>query len=518
MAGERGEKADLVLHEGAVSGCPESDSVALAGGRIVAHGRFDELKPLVGSRTHMVRLAGRTVAPGFIDCHLHFMEGASVAAGLSVLRCRTIADLLADLRVAAGRTPPGNWLKAFGSDESLMSEGRGPTRAELDQATPKNPLRLRHQTLHASWLNSRAIGALGLDDPEFAPPDGAFIERDSSGRLTALMVGMEEWLGARMPRATEAELEARARVFSRDLAAAGVTSFTDATVRNGPEDLAQFGRLIANGSVLQRAALMVGPHCLDDATSLRLRADAAAVGLAGIKFIAPARWAPAQLARAVAHAITQELDCAFHCTEVEELDASLTAIGVARERVSARVFNRGVCRIEHGGLIPPEYPERIAALDAWVVTNPGFVHYRGAKYARDPGLIPYLYRAKSLADLGVKLAAGTDAPVTPARPLAAIAGAISRLSVEGYELAANEKLDAASAMAMFTASAARLSRLEAGSIAPGQLADLIVMPANPLLLRAAELVKLPVDLTIIGGRVVYERGRPATTGAAANAI
>ncbi|MGH7842091.1 MAG: amidohydrolase [Candidatus Binataceae bacterium] len=508
------EKADLVLHEGAVFGHPASDSVALAGGRILAHGRFAELKPLVGPRSHLVRLDGRTVAPGFIDCHLHFMEGASVAAGLSLIRCRTIPDLLAGLRVAAGRTPPGNWLKAFGCDESLMRERRGPTREELDQALPKNPLRLRHQTLHASWLNSRAIALLGLEHPQFQPPEGAALTRDASGRVGALAIGMEEWLGARMPRVTAAELEARARVFSRELAAAGVTAFTDATARNGADELARFARLAGNGSIAQRVAIMAGPHALDEAPAMRRMADEAAIGLAGIKFIAPAQWSRAELARAVADSWSQELDCAFHCTEVEELDAALSAIAAARERVTARVLERSVCRIEHGGLIPPDYPERIAALDAWVVTNPGFLHYRGAKYAGEPGLIPYLYRAKGLADVGVKLAAGTDAPVTPSRPLAAIAGAVSRLSLEGYALAPEESIDAASAIAMFTASAARLSRLDAGTIAPGRLADLIVLSADPLALAPAELLKATIDLTIIDGRVVYERGRPATTGAA----
>jgi len=507
------EKADLVLHEGAVFDHPASDSVALGGGRILAHGSFAELKPLVGPRTHLVRLDGRVVAPGFIDCHLHFMEGASVAAGLSVLRCRTIPDLLADLRIAAGRTPPGNWLKAFGSDESLMRDGRGPSREELDQSTPKNPLRLRHQTLHASWLNSRAITLLGLERPDFQPPEGAVLQREPSGRLGALVIGMEEWLGARMPRVTEAELEARARVFSRELAAGGITAFTDATARNGIDDLALFGRLTANGAIVQRVAVMVGPDCMDRVSALRRIADAAAVRLAGIKFIVPARWEPVQLARALADALAQELDCAFHCTEVEELDAALRAIAMAARLRSLPLTGRGICRIEHGGLIPPDYPEQIAALGVWVVTNPGFIHYRGAKYAREPGLVPYLYRAKSLIDLGVKLAAGTDAPVTPARPLAAIEGAVSRLSLEGYELAPEERLDVVSAIVLFTAAAARLSRLEAGAIEAGRLADLIVLPADPRALPPADLRKITIDLTIIDGRVVYERGRPATTSA-----
>src|SRR2546428_12133065 len=96
--------ADLVLHEGVVLGHPDSDSVAIADGRILGHGSMAELKSLVGSRTRLIRLAGRTVAPGFIDSHLHFFEAASAVSGLQLPRARTVAELLAELRRAAGRT------------------------------------------------------------------------------------------------------------------------------------------------------------------------------------------------------------------------------------------------------------------------------------------------------------------------------------------------------------------------------------------------------------------------------
>jgi predicted amidohydrolase YtcJ len=508
------EKADLVLHEGVVAGDPGSDSVAIGKGRILAHGAFTEFKALVGPRTHLIRLNGRTVLPGFIDCHLHFMEGASVAAGVPVSRGRAIPDLLADLRIAAGKTPPGNWLRAFGCDESLIRERRGPTRAELDQSVPKNPLRLRHQTLHASWLNSRAIAMLGLEHPDFTAPAGGVLYRETDGRLSGLAVGMEEWIGARMPRVTAADLEARARIFSRELAAHGVTAFTDATVSNGPDDLATLAGLVASGAITQRAAAMAGPASATSGARLKREVESAGLGFAGIKFMDVARWEPRRLVRAVADALTQELDCAFHCTEVEELDAALTAIEAAPERVKSIVLAQTRCRIEHGGLIPPGYPERIASVGAWVVSNPGFLHYRGMKYAADPGLIPYVYRARSLADARISLAAGTDAPVTPAKPLTAIAAAISRVSLEGYELALEEKLPIDAAFALFAGSAAQVSRLAAGAIAPGLLADLIVLPANPYELSAAELIKLPVDLTIIGGRVVFERGRPPISASA----
>jgi len=171
-------------------------------------------------------------------------------------------------------------------------------------------------------------------------------------------------------------------------------------------------------------------------------------------------------------------------------------------------------RIEHGGLIPPEYPEQIAAIGAWVVTNPGFIYYRGAKYAAEPALVPFLYRAKSLADKGIKLAGGTDAPVTPAKPLYAIAAAASRVSIEGYELARDEALAMDDAFALFTRAAAHLSRLPSGEIAPGRLADLVLLPADPTALQPAELMNLAVETTIVGGQIIYERGRPVVSQSA----
>jgi len=508
----RSEKADLILHDGRIFGHPESDSVAVSEGLIVAHGRYSEIKSHIGPRTHMLRLAGNVLAPGFIDCHQHFMEAAAATAGVSLIRCRTVADLLADLRVSAAKTPPGNWLRAFGCDEALLQERRGPTRDELDRAVPKNPLRLRHQTLHASWLNSRAIGILGLEADKFAAPQGAQLLRDQTGRLSGLIVGMEEWLSARLPRVTAAELEARVRFYSHELAANGITAFTDATGRNGSEEVATFIRLTGSDAIKQRVAIMVGARYVQGIAALREAAEAGGLRFAGVKFLDVAMYEPQRLTQAMIETAGQRADCAFHVTEIEELEAVLRACQQGWPQLSPLSANR--LRIEHGGLIPPEYPEKIAAVGAWVVTNPGFIYYRGAKYAAEPGLVPYLYPARSLARAGVKLAAGTDAPVTPARPLSAIAAAVARVSLEGHQLAAEEGLTTDSAFALFTRAAAELSRLPCGEIAAGRLADFIVLSADPTKLQPAELMNLPVETTIIGGQIVFERGRPTVAQSA----
>lgn len=505
-----GAKSDLVLHEGRILGHPQSDSIAVADGRIMACGRYAELKALVGPGTHLIPLGGRTVAPGLIDSHLHFLEAASAAAGVQVSRARDIRELLFELRQAAARTAPGNWLKVFGCDESLLKERRGPTRQELDEVVSKQPLRLRHQTLHASWLNSRAIRLLGLENPDFAPPPGARLHRDQGNRLNGLMTGMEEWLTGRLPPITNADLEARARSYSRELAASGVTSFTDATARNGIAHIKLFAQLRAWGAITQHLSMMLGEDYLADCEeACRVGRQTGAPVLA-VKFRGRGEPGDVELEERVEAALRSGLGCAFHATEVEEVESALCALEAARARLGADTLANSACRIEHGGVIGPDQVPRIAALNAWVVTNPGFIFYRGEKYLTEPGLIPYTYRCRSLARAGIRLAAGTDAPVTPARPLVAIAAAATRLDQEGRELAAAEAIDLAHAYALFSTAGAELAGRYAGTIDVGKAADLIVMPRNPLEMAPAELAGAAVDMTVIGGQVVYERGRPAT--------
>ncbi len=503
-------KSDLVLHEGLITGHADADSIAVGGGRIIACGRYADLKPLVGPGTHLIRLGGRTVAPGFIDSHLHFLEAASAAAGVQLSRARDIQELLLELRQAAARTAPGNWLKAFGCDESLLKEHRGPTRQELDDVVPKQPLRLRHQTLHASWLNSRAISVLGLERPDFTLPNGARLHRDSANRLSGLVTGMEEWLSERLPPTTSADLEARAKSYSRELAAAGITAFTDATVRNGLQHIKLFGALRSWGAIAQQVSVMLGEDYLDDCEAACQLGREIGVAVLAAKFRGQREPGDMELYAKVEKALGAGLGCAFHATEIEEVETALSALESARARLGRNAVTDAHCRIEHGGVIAPDQIGRIADLNAWVVTNPGFIYYRGEKYLSEPGLIPHTYRCRSLMRAGIRIAAGTDAPVTPARPLVAIAAAASRLDQTRRELALDERLTLAEAYHLFSGAGAELARRYAGTIKAGQAADLIVMPHNPLEMAPSDLLSAAIDMTIISGQVVYERGRPAT--------
>jgi predicted amidohydrolase YtcJ len=488
--------ASLLLHGGVIQGRADCDSIAIRAGRIAALGKFDDVRPLAGQKTRFIALNGAAVWPGFSDCHLHFFEAASVAAGLDLSSETSLDRVLARLREWACRAPSGAWVKAFGCDEARLVERRGPTLAELDQAVPRNPLRLRHQTLHASWLNSRAAEILGLKAPALAPGPATSASAKTEEASDGLVVGMEGWLSRRVPKMSRGELEACSRAFSDALARAGITRFTDAGANNGVEKVELFSQLVGAGVVRQKVSLMLGAEHLAQAQDAQRLAEKAGLRLCGVKFMptdAMRRegFGPAsevelgEWVRLAWRARELGLACAFHVTEVEELEAALNVI----ERVQARVGATDVFagessakarfRIEHGSLIPPNYLERLAACGAWVVSNPGFLYFRGRKYVHEPGLFPYLFALRALIDAGIPVAGASDAPVTPARPLAAVCAAVRRRSLEGDEFCPKQALSVHEALSLFTDRAAQLDGDDGGRLAVGAFADLVVLSPNP---------------------------------------
>ncbi len=253
----------------------------------------------------------------------------------------------------------------------------------------------------------------GWSEPDFRPPAGAMVERMPAGRPAGWWSGWNNGSRGGCRRSPKRRSRRAPAVFSRELAAAGVTAFTDATVRNGPDEVALFARLAREGAICQRVGMMIGAR----AARGRTRGDRGSRAVGGIG-IAGGKFMP-RIARRTAWRSRRARRSAFRLRARLRLSRHRSrgagdGAGGDRSRAPAgRGAGRGdgVCRIEHGGLIPPNYIERMAATpERWVVTNPGFIYYRGDKYAQRTGTASaYTYRAKASLAAGVELAAGTDA-------------------------------------------------------------------------------------------------------------
>jgi predicted amidohydrolase YtcJ len=165
-------------------------------------------------------------------------------------------------------------------------------------------------------------------------------------------------------------------------------------------------------------------------------------------------------------------------------------------------------RLEHCSECPPELLERLVKLKAAVVTQPPFLYSSGERYIATvpPERQRWLYRIKSFLDAGLTVAGSSDSPIAPDNPLLGICAAVTRKAETGQEVLPEEAISAEQALAMYTINAAYASFEEdiKGAIAPGELADMVILSADPLK-APPELIKdIKVEMTILDGRVVWQ--------------
>jgi predicted amidohydrolase YtcJ len=288
------------------------------------------------------------------------------------------------------------------------------------------------------------------------------------------------------------------KAFSEQLLQWGVTALQDATASNSAADWDLFQELQETGLLRQRVALMMGALPDERLSAPRLR-------LGPIKVMlneSAGRLHPSllDLNERVLEAHRAGWQVALHVVTRDALGAALNALEYAQASF-ARPDARH--RIEHCSVCTPEQAARIAALGAHVCTQPGFLHYSGDRYLREvpPEDAPFLYPLRSLQESDVSLSGGSDSPVAPADPIAALQAAVTRRSAGGAVVTPEQRIDTESAIEMYTrgSAAAVFQEHELGLVAPGYLADLVLLPAGSL--AAGDL--RPV-LTVVGGEIAWE--------------
>lgn len=349
-----------------------------------------------------------------MDHHVHFLATVAARLSVDVSRARTVAE------VAAALGPEGSgWRRGWGYDEYQLVERRHPSRADLDRANRSQPVVLHHRAGHAAVLNSVARRELGLEPGD--SEDGILVDRHD--------------VLARVPRLEMGRMSAAAEAISREWARAGVVAFTDATHTNGPAQLELLAAWRASGVLTQEVSAMVAPDLLGEVPPYGQNVGAVRVAHAKIMPGAVGRAGYSGCAGAVVAAHAAGFPVAVHATTIEELALAIDAMEASPPPAGTRD------RVEHAALCLPEQVARLAACQPVVVVNPSFLVHRKAKYreALSPVEWPWLVRMRSFVAAGVTVRAGSDSPVTPARPSETLAAARS------HPLSPDESLDPASA-------------------------------------------------------------------------
>ena len=478
--------------------CPRADCVVIRRGRVARCGSYDQLRPHFGSDTPVIDVEGRVVAPAFHDAHLHFLSYARWRSRLDCRDLRSLPQLQVALRRHADVQPDRRWLRAVGYDHEILKERRHPHRGDLDRAVLDRPVRLQHRSLHLEVLNTLALRRSGLWDS-----DHPSIEREAgTGEPTGRLYHAAELLRDRVPHAEFEELAADVRHASQRLLAWGVTSIQDATVTNGPQEWALFGRLAVEGHLPLRTVVFAGARHWREVTEslnvggrvrlgpVKLMVNEAAADLTELR--ETARWASAA-GRSVA----------IHATSEAEVALALDLVrNCARPAASPH-------RIEHGSVIPDPFLAEIHSVGVAVIGQPTLIELRGDAYRAEypPELHGWLHRAQSLIDAGILYAVGSDAPVTDPIPGRALFAARQRRTGSGVVLGLEERLNTVDALQALTLGPARAigSAHELGHLRPGALADLVVLDPEQLAATSPEDADRPVWMTIMDGRVVWSR-------------
>ncbi len=493
---------------------PFVESVAVKGNRIVWTGTDAEASRFAVERTRTLDCAGGTVLPGFHDAHCHLF---AYVASLRAVDCRpgavsSISEIRDAISGRASETPPGDWVRATGYSDFDLRERRHPTRRDLDAAAPDHPVRLDHRSGHACVLNSRALEAIGLTSGTLEPPGGTIERFLESGEPNGVLLEMHEYLDGLIPRPSEPELRDAVADASAVLASKGVTAIQDATAGNSIDRWNAFQSMKSDGALRQRATFMPGVANIGSFVRAGLRhgqsSSGLTVGAAKITVTASAgRLNPdAQTLRGIVlDAHRQGFQVAIHAVEAEAVAAAAVAIAAANQ-VATPVDLRH--RIEHCSEMPPDVLADVVASGAVCVLQPGFIHESGERYIAqtEPEMLPWLYRGASLTGAGLHVAFGSDAPVVAPEPLLGVQAASTRLSDGGTEVGVGEAIAVDDALRFSTAAPAYAARQETelGVIAPGMLADMVLLERNPLEVDPLDIAGIKPMATIVDGRIVWQ--------------
>jgi predicted amidohydrolase YtcJ len=528
---------DLILTNGkfvTLEGGVVAEAAAIRDGRFVTVGPGADVRRLAGDSTRIIDLHGRTVIPGLQDSHVHVSGiGAARLAEAHIGDARTIPEILDIIRKVAARKAAGEWIEVSGDLRYIrIAENRYPTRAELDLAAPRHPVLV--PTGHLSTANSLALKLAGItrDTPD---PDGGHIEHDATGEPTGVLLERAAALVSRLMPRRKLDYGAAIVAAQQHLNRLGFTSARETGL--SPDVLAAYRALAAQHRLTVRSSVLLRPDARDEQDALsQIRSWGAEADKGddmlrvwGIKLAIDGGLALTTSAlmhepyndrpgdrglqttptetfyRMVLTAAQAGLRVAVHASG----DAGLQRVLETYEKVSADVDIRGKrYSVEHASLPTARALELMRALGVVASVQPGqFTTAPVSLFAAlGPERTGRIAPLRTYARTGIVIAGGSDAPAFQLNPFHGIWGAVVRRSrTSGRVVAQDERLTREEALRMYTQAGAYLTGEERqkGTIAPGKLADLVVLSDDILTCDVEKIPEITPVATILGGRVVY---------------
>jgi len=546
------DTADLVLRGGRVvtvdEALPEAQAVAIRGDRILFVGSDSEVEAYTGRETEVIDLAGRLAIPGFIEGHGHLMGLGQSRLQLDLMATASYQDLIDLVAEAVAGAQPGEWIVGRGWHQSKWDPAPDPavrgfqTHHALSEVSPDNPVLLRHASGHASFANALAmeLAEVNADTPD---PAGGEIIRDEAGKPTGIFVETASGLvsaayGTSRDSMTTEDLQAesmRALLLAQEEAfSKGVTSFQDAGV--GVGTLEMYRRAIDDGDLKLRVWAMVSasiPNLAEVLPAVRVvgygenrltvRAIKAysdgALGSRGAWLLDPYdddpgntghNTVPLEEIEAVARlALQHEYQLCTHAigdrANQAVLDIYATVFAEMPDEAQDARF-----RIEHSQILDPLDVPRFA--DLGVVAAMQGIHAISdgpwtPERLGEQRTLDRAFQFRDLIDAGVTVMNGTDTPVEDVNPIPSYYGTVVGRMNNGEVLNPDQLMTRMEGLEAYTINAAygAYEEFSKGSITPGKLADIVVLSQDILEIPEEQILDTRVDVTVVGGEVVYTR-------------
>jgi len=496
---------------------PAANFVAVKGDKIIFAGLNNQINEFTGPNTKVVDCAGKTLVPGFNDAHCHIFSFLRKLTGidLSPPKIKSINDIKTVIKDKVGKTPPGEWISGTDYNEFYLAEKRHPTRWEIDEVAPDNPVMLSHRSLHGCVLNSMALTLAGINIMTPEPP-GTLIDRDvdRGGEPNGFLVEMLGYIREHvMPPISDTELQSGIKLANEQYLSQGLTSLQDATFVNDLKRWHRYQRFKDEGLLKSRVYMMTGIETVKEFQNAGFSFGTGNehLRLGAVKIV------PSMISDQL-HPSQEELNSlalrmhnagfqlAIHGVQSELVDAIICTYEYLQGQASD--FSARRHRIEHSSECPPQLMERLKKLRPVIITHPSFSYYSGERYlaTMEEDVVKWLYRIGTMVKEGLIVAGASDSPIVPNSPLMGIYGGVTRKTSSGKILNQAERLTANQALALYTINAAYASHEEKikGSITPGKLADMVILSNNPALVPVEEIKDIKVQMTVIGGKVVWE--------------
>jgi predicted amidohydrolase YtcJ len=542
----QGASADLVLFNGKIVTVDDAFSIRQAivikDGRIVAVGGNELRNRYAAARS--IDLGGRTVLPGFMDTHIHLAGHSRRYIDLN--DTKSLAELKQQVSDKAKELGPGEWITGAGWDEYHFTEQKKPLRGDLDAAAPNNPVVLVRAGGHSSVGNSKALEAADINKATPDPPRG-LIEKDAGGAPNGVIRERSDLYMRLVPPDKPAEVRDSLLENVREQLKLGITSVIEAGSSVEPDVVGSYAEwellYQKHGVELPRASVQVGyPSPAGEAKSgaaklkefgkktgdgnEQLRVGSIGEMAADGGFTGPTAWSlvdykgqPGFRGRAFfnpeqIHANIEEghqLGWQFGIHAIGDAAIAMTvdALNTVLHDYPRNDHRHYLC---HFTVLPPDRTMDMMVKDKILIAQqPNFTYNLEGRYTET-------LEGKRLATnnalttpikKGIFMAFGSDN--LPIGPMVGLYAAVTRKGESGKVYGPGEAVSIKDAITMYTRSGAFLTREEKlkGTLEAGKLADMIVLPEDPLSISPEKLLGLKVDMTIVGGRVLYDRSHPA---------